>query len=385
MYYRRQAFVFLALSTALWPIVLFAQSYQQSVTSLQADGIVGPGSFATLRLNEGVNRAEALKVILKSQPRFASSLSNITNAMPPISLFPDVDQRAWYAPYVELGFSSRIITGYPDGRLWPQAGVKVEEAAAMLARAFGEDTSSAPFTTSNSLPNQQGQWYTGAVSVINAKNAVGSPLRVGQNMSRGQLFDMVYRMRVAHGLSVATAPAPVQQQAYVQNNGGAQGSVQAVQDPSALQYVSSKPFAISIPSLGIVDLTVTHPTDAFSQDGLLSPLKNGVGHLFAYPGENSKVMIYGHSSGYPWDLSQYTKIFRGINKITVGARVYVTYNGKMLVYQVVSKKTIPAEDRSLFEPDSRGEELILYTCWPPDSITHRYTVTAVPVETIALR
>ena len=368
-------------------------TYQQAVAALQSADIIDRGSIDSMRLSQGVNRAEALKVILRGQPNLASSVPSIAHSMPPLSLFSDVDQRAWFAPYIEVAFRSRLITGYPDGSFHPQGGVTVEEAAAMITRSSGDATSSASFLTSDDLPNQQHQWYTSALSVLLSKNAVmqGSRFHVGQLLSRGQLFDLVYRMRLAHGavsqqpvLSVSSPLQPAKQ-VYVPTDNDASGSVQIVQDAAALQYASSKPFAVSIPSLGITDLTITHPADPYSQDGVLSVLKDGVGHLFSYPGEGSKVLIYGHSSGYPWDLSKYTKIFRGINKITLGAHIYVTYAGKLFVYQVTEKKTIPAKDRTAFESAEKTEELILYTCWPPDSITQRYLVHAIPVETIALK
>ncbi len=153
----------------------------------------------------------------------------------------------------------------------------------------------------------------------------------------------------------------------------------------AIQYASSQPYALAVPSLAIKDLVITHPKDTATQDGVLAPLKVGVGNLFSYPGGGGKVMIYGHSSGYPWDLSPYTKIFRTVNKLNIGDRVYVTYNDKLYIYQVSAKKTIPAKDRSEFTPDGNGEKLILYTCWPPDSISKRYLVFATPVNVIDLQ
>ncbi len=152
-----------------------------------------------------------------------------------------------------------------------------------------------------------------------------------------------------------------------------------------MPYASEKYFAITMPTLGISDLSVTHPQDAFSNDGILSPLQYGVGHLFSYPGNGGKIMVYGHSSGYPWDISQYTKVFRQINKLQVGDRVYVTYSGKLYVYEVTFFQAVASDDTSPFNDDGSGEELILYTCWPPDSISQRYLVHALPVETIALQ
>ncbi len=373
-----------AFLTLQLPAPLQAEGIAEAITALQNAGIIDLGPIIDLRLQDGINRAEALKVILRGQQSFASSLSSTQANMPPMSLFPDVDQRAWYAAYVELGFRLKLITGYPDGNLRPQNGVKTEEAAAMLTRALGDDTASAPFMTSPNLPNLPGQWYTGMLSVLISKNAVGpnDSLQAGRSLTRGQFFLLVHRMRVAHGLQAATQPLPVVPSPVADT---ASARVAPVENAVALQYASQKPFSVSIPSLGITDLTITHPDDAFTQKGVLSVLKDGVGHLFAYPGEKSRILIYGHSSGYPWDLSKYTKIFRGINKIQLGAHIYVTYKGKLFVYEVSEKKTIPAKDRSMFESATNAEELILYTCWPPDSITERYLVHAVPVQIIALK
>lgn len=97
-------------------------------------------------------------------------------------------------------------------------------------------------------------------------------------------------------------------------------------------------------------------------------------------------MIYGHSSGYPWDLSQYTKIFRQINRLTPGDRVYVTYQGSLYTYEVTQKQEVGASDTTPFNDRGMGEELILYTCWPPDSISQRFLVHALPVgSAVAVR
>lgn len=147
---------------------------------------------------------------------------------------------------------------------------------------------------------------------------------------------------------------------------------------------SNKFFSVTIPAAGIKDLTITHPSNPATHNGLLAPLKNGVGHLFTYPGKAGKILIYGHSSSYGWDVSPYTKIFRQINRLNPGDRIYVTYNGNMHVYQVTYEQAVSASDMSVYKK-AGPEELILYTCWPPDDIKQRYLVHAKPVEVIALK
>lgn len=153
----------------------------------------------------------------------------------------------------------------------------------------------------------------------------------------------------------------------------------SVRGTDLAKYVSTKPFAITMPSLGITDLGIEHPADASNATSLLAPLQRGVGHLFSYPGEGGSVLVYGHSSNYPWDVSGFAKIFRGINKLQVGDKVYVTYGGKFIVYQVTGHQTIPAGDLASVSATGDGEELVLYTCWPPDQVSQRYLVRAVPV------
>jgi LPXTG-site transpeptidase (sortase) family protein len=363
------------------PVAFMASNtsaYDTAVVALQNAGVIDGARDGNVRLFDGVNRAEALKIILKAEPRFASAVTRINGSMPSLQLFPDVNLTAWYAPYVEVGFQYKLVQGYPDGTFHPEAGVTAAEAAAMLQRSFGQGLQESSFLTSSDLPNVDGQWYTSAVSFLHARGVVvpGSRMKPGQALTRGQLFLLVYGLMHGNGQVPSVATAPVTQTT---------NTPPAIDQGAALKYASSKPFSISIPSLNIIDLTVTHPQDPYSNDGVLAPLKDGVGHLFGYPGEGSKILIYGHSSGYPWDLSPFTKIFRTINQLKEGHLVYVTYQGKLFIYEVISRVAVKANDRSAFEPDSNGEQLILYTCWPPDSISQRLLITAAPVATIALR
>ncbi len=359
------------------------ESYAPAVVALQRAGIIDVPTGNDVRVRDSVNRAEALKIILRSDAAAAARADLAKKNLPPLPLFGDMDQTAWYAPYVEAGFTSGLVKGYPDGTFRPGANVTVAEALVLVARLYGVNAASVAFQSSADLQNARGQWYTDAVSAVISRNAImqNSRLNLSDAMTRGELFDLVYRMRTVRLQNLVAFPA----------DGSALPSKQSpisapvAETGDANQFASAKPFAISVPSIGIVDLAIIHPADPYTQKGVLAVLDKGVGHLMSYPGGSGKVLIYGHSSGWPWDLSQYTKIFRTINKVAVGAKVYVTYDGTLYVYQVTAKKTVSASDKTLFESDDDAETLILYTCWPPDSIQQRYLVLATPVEKIALK
>lgn len=358
--------------TALFPMGVSAQSAQDP--------------------NEAITRGELLQTLLDSRTESRERVEKIRSRLSKQRLFTDVSREDWVAPYAEVAFLTRVTSGFTDRTLRPNDAVPVEEAITLLMRAYRQPTIRL---------GSDSAWYAPSVRGALAKNLVANPrsIMLGQPVTRGQFGDMVHRMSVVerNGLTAfieSAAPVAVIQQpgqavtagVIRQEQPPAGGPVIVANpssDPSDQQYASGQNFAITIPSLGINDLHISHPEDPQSKKGLLAPLQNGVGHLFSYPGKGGKIMIYGHSSGYAWDVSKYTKIFTQVNKLKPGDKVYVTYNGRLFAYSVTGQQQIAPDDRAPFS--GAGEELILYTCWPIGSNKSRLIIRAVPVETVAMR
>ncbi len=361
--------------------------YEEAYSYLSAEGVVQGVNGAGLP-NDRLNRVEALKVILDMDAVSRARVQYYARHMPPLPLFTDVDQSSWYAPYIEAAFADGLITGYPDGTFHPEYPVRTEEAVALLLRAHNRST----VALTASLPQDSGdRWYGSYIADAAKKNlfAPTDALYIGYALSRGQFFNIAYRLDSLRKKKVDAFPgpsgsAPVEPAGgavvpvAVSVSGGTAPAASSVAAVSAPALAESTYYAISLPSIGINDLRISRPDDPFSHDGILAPLKSGVGNLFGYPGSGTKIMIYGHSSDYAWNYSKYSEIFTGINKLNIGDRVYVNYHGTVYTYEVTSKETVPASDTSRFQGD--GEELILYTCWPPKSIKQRYLVHAVPVK-----
>jgi len=366
--------------------------YENAFAALIDAGVIEQG-----RPYAPLNRAEAVKVIVQASDNLSSRVQWYANNTVPNSLFDDVNSNDWFAQYVEVAFTKGIVTGYGDGLFRPSRLLSVEEAVTMLMRSNGTRGSGGGATASSFIQNRDNQWFTPYINEAIKQNLVEERGRMllGTAITRGQFIEMVHRLRGGTTNSqqpiytnnqqqeyAIHAPQPVRPQTTVVQPQPTRPYVPATSRP---QHASEQYFAVSIPQAGISDLTVTHPIDSFSKDGVLAPLQSGVGHLFSYPGNGGKVMIYGHSSAYPWDASPFAKIFRQISEIAAGDRIYVTYDGTLYVYEVTFEEAIDAADTSRFQDQGTGEELILYTCWPPDSITQRYLVHAIPVQTIALR
>ena len=376
-------------------------------------------AFAQTAINpqSPITRGEALALVINANPANLKRVQWYASHMPPMPLFYDVDQRQPVAPYIEVAFEQGIIEGNKERLFHPNDYMKEEEAIALVTH-YKEVTVNSDSVYLTISKASDSSWLDRVVS--EAKDnaiALPFPLHPGSFILRQELFSMmtsagidqpqnlvasvipvttplptnVYNPPVSAGSlpitgnSAVKTVTPVAAQSATQRTYRpvayvAQVNAQAPSDAqpaSASPYLSAKSFAITLPSLGIKDLTIAHPAD-FSHDGLLAPLKNGLGHLFSYPGQGGKILIYGHSSGYPWDVSKFTKIFRQINKLKIGDKVYVTYNGQLYTYQVSYKQTVDATDTSAYAQGGT-EELILYTCWPPDSIKQRYLVHLVPV------
>lgn len=393
-------------------------------------------AFAQTVPNDGpLTRGGAIALMVEANPGLQRRLEYFVAHRPPMPLFADVDYNEWYAPYVETAFEAGIVTGNPNGLFSPGRYLTEDEAIILVARYRAIDRADiAPQLSSG------GDALQGAYTALQQTGiTMPTPLRLGQPIARSVFLNMlagagvsnpqaitlshtrtaaiaqtfkpseqapagqVYRPQIVAStlptpsftptttITQQTASSTIYTQAqYNALNGTTTSYVppvgsntQTVTTAAATSYASSKSFAITMPSLGIKDLSITHPANAFTKDGLLAPLKYGVGHLFGYPGAGSKILVYGHSSSYAWDVSSYTKIFRQINKLNVGDKIYVTYNGTLYTYEVNRKQTIPAGSTAgLSGP---GEELVLYTCWPPDSIKERYLVFATPVSTVAVK
>ncbi|TSC58517.1 MAG: S-layer domain-containing protein [Candidatus Peregrinibacteria bacterium Greene0416_19] len=343
--------------------------YEDAYTYLSLKGAVKGYSDGTGRPFFLLNRVEALKVLLDLSPRHRPRVQYYQEHPSRLPLFTDADQSAWYVPYLEAAFEAGIVTGYRDRTFKPGNPLKTEEAIVLIMRVYGEDV-----RRDSEGPDG---WFRSDVERAIGRNIVASEeaLYLGDTINRGQFFDMVYRMDEAKTQNLT---------AFIDADGTVKRHAPLVRRPLPVVTVPNgnvgASFSLSIPALGIEGLPVNHPADSFTSKGLLAPLKYGVGHLFSYPGGGGKIMIYGHSSGYAWDSSKYTKIFRRVNELKPGDKVYVAYNGMQRVYEVQYHEQIAPTDTRPFT--GRGEELILYTCWPPDSIAKRWIVHARPMSEI---
>lgn len=203
-------------------------AYKDAIGYVQSASIVSGYSDGTYKPESSVNRAEFTKIVVNSfykdeientylchvtYKKALSTCENSTtcekvafvnfgacmgyasdsegNPNPQSSIlqvydtcFPDVPLDAWFRKYVCHAKMKGLIGGYPDGTFKPEQNVSLVESAKIFSNAFG-------FATS-----KDDIWYRPYVGALADRKAIPSTLRgFTQNLKRGELAEMLYRLR----------------------------------------------------------------------------------------------------------------------------------------------------------------------------------------------
>lgn len=130
---------------------------------------------------------------------------------------------------------------------------------------------------------------------------------------------------------------------------------------------------LMIPSLGI--RAPIRYLDTLDEAAMKAKLKEGVVHypLTAMPGQSGNVFIFGHSSYYWWDWSEYNSIFANLEKISGGEVILIKFSGKLFVYRVTNTKIVESNDLTVLS-QGKGQNLTLMTCTPLGTDLQRFIV-----------
>jgi sortase A len=124
-----------------------------------------------------------------------------------------------------------------------------------------------------------------------------------------------------------------------------------------------------------IDFTQT-TTD---EDVIEGALENGVVHYptTSKPGENGNTAYFGHSSNNIFNKGKYKFAFVLLHTLEPGDTFYLTYNGKVYVYKVFSKRIVDPSEVSVLNPiDGHPATATLITCDPPGTSLHRLIIAA---------
>lgn len=118
--------------TSVYSDAPFNAAITAGVSVLTEAGALEGNPDGTFRPDALLNRAEFLKIVLKSHP--ASTVDTEKHAG---SCFPDVGRWDWFSAYVCFAKEQGIVGGYPDGSFRPGQPVMYAEALKMLGELYG--------------------------------------------------------------------------------------------------------------------------------------------------------------------------------------------------------------------------------------------------------
>lgn len=125
-------------SEAVIPMIVCAEdtasaySAERALPLLTELKIMNGDPDGNYRLSDTVTRAEFTKIAVA-----ASDCRNSVASQLSISPFYDVRHTHWAAPYVRVGVTNNIVSGYPDSSFRPDNTVTFEEAVTIMLRVLG--------------------------------------------------------------------------------------------------------------------------------------------------------------------------------------------------------------------------------------------------------
>lgn len=135
-------------------------------------------------------------------------------------------------------------------------------------------------------------------------------------------------------------------------------------------------FSLSIPSIKAF-ANVVDNVDVADESAYKEALTRGVAHAqgTGYPGQNSRIFLFAHSTDSLVNFSKYNAIFYDLRKLKNGDTIYMYYQDKKYSYIVTDKKVVSASDVSFLAPVEEPT-MILQTCDPPGTTWKRLLVFA---------
>lgn len=158
---------------------------KDAIEYAQSNGIVSGYPDGSFKPDTPINRAEFTKIIMNTQLSFDESnacLSSYTYN----TVFPDVSNDIWFAPYVCAAKKSNIIHGYPDGTFKPANFINFAEAAKIISNAFSYPS------------NEDTPWYKPFVDQLAERNSIPLTLtHFNINITRGEISEIIYRLKTS--------------------------------------------------------------------------------------------------------------------------------------------------------------------------------------------
>ncbi len=195
-------FLFVTPAHADFSDVTNTSPYADAINYVQTEGIVGGYPDGTFKPNDEINRAEFTKIIV-------GSAYNLTNLEPENErVFRDVKGSEWFAPYIAKAVDEGIVEGYSQGGdleqtaipFYPTFRINFAEAAKIIVLSQKIEID----------PNIATEWWKPYITALQTKDALPNGWEPTKTVTRGEMAEMIYRLRTNKRSNEQTSASSVQ-------------------------------------------------------------------------------------------------------------------------------------------------------------------------------
>jgi len=139
---------------------------------------------------------------------------------------------------------------------------------------------------------------------------------------------------------------------------------------------------VIIPKIN-VEIPVNYSETSTDESTIENDLESGIVHYptTALPGQNGNTAFFGHSSNNIFNKGKYKFAFVLLHTLVPGDTFYLTYNGKVYVYKVITKTVVDPSDVGVLNPIAgQTATATLITCDPPGTSLHRLVIVGQQIS-----
>jgi LPXTG-site transpeptidase (sortase) family protein len=139
---------------------------------------------------------------------------------------------------------------------------------------------------------------------------------------------------------------------------------------------------VIIPKIN-VQIPVNYSETSTDENTIENDLQSGVVHYptTVLPGQAGNAAFFGHSSNNIFNKGRYKFAFVLLHTLAQGDTFYLSYNGKMYVYKVISRSIVDPSDVSVLNAiPGQTATATLITCDPPGTSLHRLIVVGQQIS-----
>jgi len=139
---------------------------------------------------------------------------------------------------------------------------------------------------------------------------------------------------------------------------------------------------VIIPKIN-VEIPVVYGQTSIDEAQIENALESGVVHYptTSLPGQNGNAAFFGHSSNNIFNGGKYKFAFVLLHTLEPGDTFYLTYNGKVYAYKVITKTVVDPSNVGVLNPVAgQTATATLITCDPPGTSLRRLVVVGQQIS-----